>query len=255
MAKNTSLKTMFESNKGELERKLTELKLPKDANRIQKLVSDYLSDILELDGEYRQRLSQSEDYILQATLRLLTAQENFTNGLIANNSQTTHQLLQNDSSEQSFYTTLIGTGIGAVTGGFFGTWSAVIGALAGNAVVAYIMTKKQEQSHKNTFAHFQGEERIDTKFFLNIVSNVCESIDGIVETYRIQVNRIVKEYKNRETPNLQSDYSTLLEQIVNVNKVASSTDVPDKLKQAVDLMVECLENYGLKIENNRITFI
>ena len=145
--------------------------------------------------------------------------------------------------------------IGAIAGGFFGAWSAVIGALTGNAIVAYIMTKKQEQCLNNNVARFQGEESIDTKVFLSIISNVCESIDGIVETYRIQVNRIVKEYENREGPSLQSDYSTLLEQIVNVNKVASSTDVPNKLKQAIDMMVECLENYGLKIENNRITII
>ena len=40
---------------------------------------------------------------------------------------------------------------------------------------------------------------------------------------------------------------------VNVNKIATSAnDVPDKLKQAIALMVECLENYGLRIENNQI---
>lgn len=253
MANNVSLKSLFESNKGELEQKLTGLKLPKDASKIQQLISDYLSRLFELDGEFRQNLTQSEDYILQSTLRILTAQENFTNGLIANNSKEPSQNFQNNGSELSLYTTLIGTGVGAVAGGFIGAWAAVIGALAGNAVVAYMMTKKENPIQKTNFTYPTKDNTVDTKVFLNIISNVCESIDGVIDTYRIQVNRIVKDYENKEKPTLQSDYSMLLDQIVNVNKIATSAnDVPDKLKQAIALMVECLENYGLKIENNQI---
>lgn len=252
MANNVSLKTLFESNKGELEQKLAGLKLPKDASKIQQLISDYLSRLFESDGEFRQNLTQSEDYILQSTLRILTAQENFTNGLIANNSQEPSQNFQNNGSKQSLYTTLIGTGVGAVAGGFIGAWAAAIGALAGNAVVAYVMTKKGESSQGDTTQNSK-DNAVDTNVFLNIISNVCESIDGVIDTYRIQVNRIVKEYENREEPTLQSDYSSLLDQIVNVNKIATlSSDVPDKLKQAITLMVECLEGYGYRIENNRI---
>lgn len=252
MAKSVSLKSLFESNKGELEQKLAGLKLPKDASKIQQLISDYLSRLFESDGEFRQNLTQSEDYILQSTLRILTAQENFTNGLIANNSQEPPQNIQNNGSKQSLYTTLIGTGVGAVAGGFIGAWAAVIGALAGNAVVAYVMTKKGE-SNQGDANQNSNDDAVDTNVFLNIISNVCESIDGVIDTYRIQVNRIVKDYENKEKPTLQSDYSMLLDQIVNVNKIATSAnDVPDKLKQAIALMVECLENYGLRIENNQI---
>lgn len=257
MANNVSLKSLFESNKGELEQKLAGLKLPKDADKVQQLISDYLSRLFESDGEFRQNLTQSEDYILQATLRILTAQENFTNGLIANNHQEPSYYPQNDDNnndnKQSLYTTLIGTGVGAVAGGFIGAWAAVIGALAGNAVVAYMMTRKEKPVQKTEIVSSQIDSTIDTAVFLNIISNVCESIDGVVETYRTQVSRIVKEYENREKPTLQSDYSSLLEQIVNVNKAASTSDnVPDKLQQAINLMVECLENYGLRIEKNQI---
>lgn len=252
MANNVSLKSLFESNKGELEQKLAGLKLPKDASKIQQLISDYLSRLFEIDGEFRQNLTRSEDYILQSTLRILTAQENFTNGLIANNSQEPLQKIQNNGSKQSLYTTLIGTGVGAVAGGFIGAWAAVIGALAGNAVVAYVMTKKGEPNQVDAKQNSK-DNAVDTNVFLNIISNVCESIDGVIDTYRIQVNRIVKDYENKEKPTLQSDYSMLLDQIVNVNKIATSAnDVPDKLKQAIALMVECLENYGLRIENNQI---
>ena len=257
MENNVSLKSLFESNKGELEQKLAGLKLPKNASKIQQLISDYLGRLFESDGEFRQNLTQSEDYILQSTLRILTAQENFTNGLIANNHQEPPYHPQtndnNNDNKQSLYTTLIGTGVGAVAGGFIGAWAAVIGALAGNAVVAYMMTRKEKPVQKTEIASSQNDSTIDTTVFLNIISNVCESIDGVIETYRTQVSRIVKEYENRERPSLRTEYSSLLDQIVNVNKIASlSNDVPDRLKQAICMMVDCLKGYGFRIENNQI---
>ena len=71
-----TLASMFEANKQALEKELVSLTLPKDANKIQKVVSKYLNSMFENDGEYRQHLTQAEDYILQAALGLLNAQQN-----------------------------------------------------------------------------------------------------------------------------------------------------------------------------------
>ena len=67
---------MFESNKHVLEKELTGLVLPKDAEKIQQIVCKFLNSMFENDGEYRQQLTQAEDYILQAALGLLNAQHN-----------------------------------------------------------------------------------------------------------------------------------------------------------------------------------
>ena len=45
--------------------KLTGLALPKDAKKVQEIVSQFLGNLFESDGVYRQNLTQSEDYILQ----------------------------------------------------------------------------------------------------------------------------------------------------------------------------------------------
>ena len=70
-----TLASMFESNKQALEEALEGLALPKDASKIQNIVSEYFDELFNQDGEYRQNLSQSEDYILQAALSLLNAQQ------------------------------------------------------------------------------------------------------------------------------------------------------------------------------------
>lgn len=72
---------MFQSNKQVLEQQLAGLALPKDANKIQSIVNDYLNDLFNQEGEYRQNLTQAEDYILQAALSLLNAQQDMSRRL------------------------------------------------------------------------------------------------------------------------------------------------------------------------------
>lgn len=76
MEEKVTLTSMFESNKQVLKKELADLVLPRDTNKIQKIVSDYLNLMFDNEGEYRQTLTQSEDYILQAALSLLQAQQN-----------------------------------------------------------------------------------------------------------------------------------------------------------------------------------
>lgn len=250
---NLSLKSLFESNKVELEQQIAGLNLPKDLLKIQQIVSDRFSKMLEIDGAYRQNLTQSEDYILQATLNTLTEQGKYTNSLLSYLcNEHTKGNIEQYIDYRSARLTLIGTGIGSVAGGMFGIWTSVIGALVGNAIAAYLITRKGNVSDNNDNL-LNNDNTIDISVFIDIISNLCGSIDGVINTYRIQVKRIINDYENKEKPSFQTEHSNLLEQIANVNKVAESTDnIPDKLKQAINLLTESLENYGLKIDNGKI---
>lgn len=75
METRQTLASMFEVNKQALVKELTGLSLPKDANKVQSLVADYFNTLFAQNGEFRQSLSLSEDYILQAALSLLNAQQ------------------------------------------------------------------------------------------------------------------------------------------------------------------------------------
>ena len=75
MATKGTLKELFESRKEELSEKLKSLSLSKDSSKIQSIVTDYLNELFDSDGEFRQNLTQSEDYVLQAAISLLNAQQ------------------------------------------------------------------------------------------------------------------------------------------------------------------------------------
>ena len=251
------LKSIFENNKEKLSQELNGLELPKDAEKVQKVVADYLCDLFENENVYRQNLTESEDYILQSAIRLLQAQQNITLEIAKSANAILMKRKQSETVKRNVskpYYAIAGAGVGAIAGGFLGTWVAVAGAIAGAAVGTYCASKSQASDFSAIENTNNSEHTIKTNVFIGIIGNICENIDGVIETYRVQIKRVENIYTQREVPTLQNEYSILLSQIANVYNTSQTLNepIPDKLSTAIDLLAESLENYGLKIENGRI---
>lgn len=257
MTNSVSLKSIFEDNKEKLSQELNELMLPKDAEKVQKVVADYLCNLFENENVYRQNLTESEDYILQSAIRLLQAQQNITLEIAKSANDILMEKKQNGTVKRNAskpYYAIAGAGVGALAGGFLGTWVAVAGAIAGAAVGAYCTSKSQVSDFSAIEKANNSEHTINTNVFIGIVGNICENIDGVIETYRVQIRRVENIYNQREEPSLQNEYSILLSQIANVYNTAKTLNepIPEKLSAAIDFLAESLGNYGLKIENGKI---
>lgn len=258
MATVVSLKSIFENSKEKLSQELTGLVLPKDAEAVQNVVANHLCELFENDNVYRQSLTESEDYILQSTIRLLQSEQNISLEISksVNNILTKKQGSTVKKDPFKPYYAVAGASVGAIAGGFIGTWVAVAGAIAGAAVGAYCSSKTQV----GDFSVIEGikgkdvEHPLNTNVFIGIVGKICENIDGVIETYRVQIKRVENIYNQRDTPTFQDEYSAVLSQIVNVYNIAKTSNepIPGKLSNAIDLLAESLENYGLKIENGKI---
>lgn len=262
MDSKVTLKSIFVLNKGELSAKLDGLFLPKDSQQVQNVVTDFLDNMFENDGQFRQTLTESEDFLLQASLRLLQAQQNIAlefakaskdaiqqNGICRNITQS------QKSPTSSMYISAAGAGVGALAGGFLGTWAAVAGAIAGTALVIYCSTRPSNNSSMSNAG--LSSPSINVSSFSNIIENICDSIDGVIDTYRVQVKRIANSYEQREKPSLLNTYSMLIEQIANVIKFSKDINIviPSNLKSAIYILEETLENYDLKYDNGRIVTV
>ena len=264
-----TLKSLFESQCDQLEEKLSGLKLPEDSQKVQGIVSDYLNKLLEDEGDFRQNLTQAEDYILQASLSLLSAQQTMVKELNKNsNSSIRSTTFEKASKENPLRPTKVisnsqtigGTAIGSTAGALlFGTWGAVFGAIAGTAIVIYyasnqssVSDNKEKQSTEKTL--LPTSTSIDVKLFTNIVRNICESVDSIIETFRAQINRVVHKYENQEKPTLEREYRFLLEGIQSLLGYVRTHSANDekyvkKLQIRIEDIAELLENYNLSVEN------
>jgi len=250
MEEKVALSSLFNSHKDELEQKLHGLVLPQNAEQIQSTISKLFDKLFDKDGDFRQSLTQSEDFVLQASLRMLNSQQSITNGLIRRNGQAASD--GECKHEQNLsYTSILGTGVGGAVGALIGPWAAVVGAIVGNAMSIYLLSRRSRQEGGGLD---HQSHPIDSKDFIDIIGSLCDSIDGIIDTYRVQVDKIRSTYEKREKPTLQNEYSLLLEQIVNVDRLSITlqNDIPERMMQAIRNMVLSLENYDLSIKDGKV---
>ncbi|WP_288207366.1 hypothetical protein [uncultured Parabacteroides sp.] len=277
MQTKQTLASMFEANKQALEKELTGLMLPRDVNKIQNTVTNYFDSLFSQSGEYRQNLSVPEDYILQAALSLLNAQQEMGRRLSEkeieiktkvsfseeNKAQTANNPINVFLSQKLDGTkTLIGAGGGSVLGkmALGSGWGAVFGAIAGTAIVLYLATKSSKknvvENTKVIIAKPKVEAtivniEIEVTTFLNIIQQTCESIDSLINTFRNQIQKVVNKYESQEKPTLENEYALLLESIQSLLGVTYSRQ-PDekrlvKMDERIEQLAESLENYGLEV--------
>ena len=252
-----TLVSLFDKNRTLLEKELQGLMLPDDADKVQNIISNYLNTLFESDGEFRQQLTLSEDYILQAALSLLNAQKSVNNEI---NKQKENRLSNNEKrkskEKNNVYTPLIGTAMGAALGTLGGSWGTIFGSIAGTAIMLYSAASSTETQTSTDSTH-AAQSLICVELFLETLKNVCEKIDELIEVFRTQIKRVEHVYEQKEKPTLQSDYSLLLQSIEELVNVANTEceDSEKKLKRLekkANNLAECLENYGIVFVDGKI---
>lgn len=280
MADKITLRSLFDSKKSELEQKLEGLALPKDNKKIQETIEGYLADLFDSEGAFRQNLTQSEDYLLQATMSLLTAQQEMANAFITrevkfkNVEESFSRAQDKDTVEPSPKTIddylktsvnatqgLAGAGTGAIIGKLaFGGWGAVFGAIAGTAVTIYLAGRNAKPmlappvQSTTTIRQEVVNDSIDVHSFTAVVGGICDSVDNLIATFRAQVNRVIDKYETMEKPTIEKEYRFLLESIQSLLGY-KRTHSPEeekygkKLHTRIEDVAECLENYNLSVED------
>ena len=274
---NLSLKSLFESNKVELEQQLDGLRLPQDTSKVQQTITEYLNGLFDSDGEFRQNLTQSEDYILQAAMSLLNAQQEMSSALIRQGMETNKEAFSfseshsfsktegiescesvssSESPKQSLLNTkmtptqaLIGSTSGALVGQIlFSGWGAVFGAIAGTAIAVYVAsrTKATETNATNSIvkkpAMNIGSQSVplETADLISIISGICDSVDHLIDTFRAQINRVVSKYEAQEKPTFEKNYRPLLENIQSLIGYSRTHGEDEKYSKKIGERIEDL---------------
>lgn len=269
MAKE-SLKGLFESKQDDLRNLLQNLELPKDSTKIERVVSEYLNNLFDGNGEFRMQLTQSEDYILQSAMSLLNAQQ----AILAEVSKAKEQKSEpsqqpglngikaaqpNGIGKEAIPYSIGASAVGGVIGGVvIGTWGAVFGSIAGTAIALYYVANNEKQAPQAKIKTVQQPvaqptgQKLDVEKFIRIVSGVCESIDNLIETFRSQINRVVNKYEQQPKPTLETNFKAVLEGIQSLvgykrTHEASKDKYVAKLQQRIEDLTELLDNYNLEI--------
>jgi len=269
MENKQTLKALFESGKENLCTKLQTLELPRDAKHVETVVTDYLNSLFDSNGDFRQGLTQSEDYVMQAAMKLLQAQQNMV-GEFANNAWSDNQVKTDTETTDNTKTqvgikreqmplTLGGTVVGGAAGAIvLGTWGAVFGAIAGTALLFYHITnqnsKQPELGGNSKQATEPRNQKIDVDRFFKIISNICASVDELIDTFRSQISKVIKQFETQPKPTLEANFAAILDGIqslVGYSRTHSSDEekYAAKVQQRIEDVAELLENYDLELIN------
>ncbi len=256
MKTKQTLASIFEINKQALEKELTGLVLPKDASKVQYIVSKYLNKIFDENSDYRQSLTIAEDYILNAAIELLNVQQSITKEISTEMNEDLANSSINDENEiglerKKYPYALTGSALGAVVGSALGTWGALFGAVAGTAIILYGISNHRESVIK------EKTQKIDPYVCVTIVKKICEKIDYLIEVFRVQVQNIKYTYTQENETSLKKDYSFLIDAIQNLLIAAELEDEDiniklDDLLTRINLVSKALESYGLEFVGSKI---
>ena len=269
-----TLSSIFEATKGELASSLSDLMLPKDSGKVQEIITLYLNKVCDEESDYRQNLTQSEDYILQAALSMLNAQRDLVAAFdckptLKIEKKETVAVAEEAKSAKSYQTlnstsAFIGAGGGALVGKFIlGGWGAVFGAIAGTAVALYISQQNKPTdpslpaSRQLTMANTDSpkvvvsDTPVNTPALLNVIARICESLDNLIATFRSQIQRVVNKYESQEKPTIERDFRVLLEGIQSLigykrGHTSEEEKYTSKLQTRVEDLAELLDNYDLE---------
>lgn len=267
MTENIKISELFNSRKGELEQQLTGLLLPKEANRVQQIIADYLNGLFDSEGEFRQSLTQSEDYMLQAVLSLLNAQQEMSNNLIKRMSEITSNVNVEQKSikdegilnvKMNSTQSMVGSAGGALVGNLiWGGWGAVFGAMAGTAVAIYLASRSNQSTENNPIVskmdvkYDQPFTSANAKDLTAILSKVCGSVDDMIATFRAQINRVVSKYESQDKPSIESLYRPVVENIQTLigysRTHADDEKFVKKICERIEDMGEVLDMYNLTV--------
>ena len=98
-------------------------------------------------------------------------------------------------------------------------------------------------------------DSFDYESFLVLVGSICESLDDIMETYRVQTHRIHNFYESQKKPSFTEEYSTLVTNLENLFNIANEEDCDlEDILSHIDLVKRSLKNYGVIYENGSLTY-
>ena len=273
MSEKTSLRSLFEHAKPELALSLQGLQLPKDASKIQDIVTMQMNKLLNPDSDFCQGLTMAEGYMVQAALSLLNAEQSLLKKMQPEKNKSCSLEPLNKISEnndlKSFeepFATMAGAGAGALIGGLVGSslsavsfgavgWASVFGAIAGTAVSAYAVKhfgkKKGATSKSNMALEKKNNFIIDVSSFIEVIANICDNVDSLLEIFRTQINKVVEQSESNAKMTLEGDFRLLLENVqslIGFNRVHYEDEkYAKKIKERIEEFVDCLDNYDLTV--------
>lgn len=251
--KGPSLLELFLQSESELRAKLSNLLLPRDAEKFYEVVSGIFIENNRI-SEYKEELTDSEIAVFQSAIKIAEGGMGVFNNMIdatylnSLSAPSQNEVMQS-SAKNSFIInqaqgSILGvSALGALAGAIPCVGTILLAVLATSAGIWLNRTKAAIVSIPQS-KRPSNEIRVNIDAIINATKELCHSIDGLMVIYRTNIDNLRSKYENKPEQTLSNTYGYLLKRLADLYRDRANNASIDDIYSDITKLYKTLENYS-----------
>lgn len=253
-----SLLSMFQQSEAELKAQLTGLVLPKDEDKLNRVLSNLFVEHIHIE-RYKDELTNSELAIFQSAIQLveesLKLQQDifsFTQNTTASSSAEVIKY-EKDAYPQwrlnKNQITLLGTTAVGILAGAATNVGTVLLAIVVTAAGLWISKESHDNEIKVLEKIVAKDIQVNADAIINAARNICQSIDRLMDMYQTNIENLKSRIDNKPQPKLHNTYGYLLDRLANLYRDTTNQASAEDIEDDISKIFKTLKNYRYEFVN------
>lgn len=256
--KTISLLSLFQQSEAELKAQLTGLVLPKDEDKLNRVLSNLFVEHIYVD-RYKDELTNSELAIFQSAIQLVEASLKLQQDMFSFSQNTTASIpAEVVKSEKDAYPqwrlnknqmTVLGTTAVGVLAGAATNIGTMLLAIVATAAGLWISKETHENEVKVQERVVAKDIQVNADAIINAARNICQSIDRLMDMYQTNINNLKSRMETKNQPTLQNMYGYLLDRLANLYRDKTNQAPAEDIEDDISKIFKTLKNYRYEFVN------
>ena len=245
--------SLFEQSEVELKTHLSSLVLPRDIEKLNRILSDLFIEHIKIE-KYKQELTTSEIAIFQSAIRLVEESLRLQQNMFDINTKTLvtpktisnrkNNLPINKSQVAMVSATATGVLAGAITN--IGT---ILLSIVATAVGVWIASNRHKTEVVVTEEIMEQSMAVNADAIIGTTKKICQLLDQQMEIYQTNIFNLKARLENRQVPTLYNSYGYLLNRLATLYRDKTNSAPADEIEDDIAKLFRTLKNYNYEFVN------
>lgn len=253
-----SLLSLFQQSEAELRSQLTGLVLPKDEDKLNRVLSNLFVEHIHVD-RYKDELTNSELAIFHSAIQLveesLKLQQDMFSFTQDINASSSTEIIKYEKDIDSKWRlnknqmTVLGTTAVGVLAGAVTNVGTILLAIVATAAGLWISKESRDNEVKVQEKIVVKDIQVNADAIINAARNICQSIDRLMDMYQTNIENLKSRIDNKPQPNLHNMYGYLLDRLANLYRDKTNLASAEAIEDDISKIFKTLKNYRYEFIN------
>lgn len=250
-----SLLSLFEQSETELKKHLADLSLPRDAEQLNKILSDLFVEHIKV-GEYKQELTSSEMAIFQSAILLVEESLQLQQNLFSIKGKNEIVVSKDDLQKQKIklpinksQVAMVAVAATGVLTGAVSNIGTILLTIVTTAAGIWIARSEDETKNNTKEKIIQNKLNVNADAIICTTKKICQSIDRLMGIYQSNIDNLKARIGNKPEPTLYNSYGYLLNRLAELYKDLTNNASDTEIKEDITRLFKTLRNYNYEFIN------